>query len=98
MRPPPFSDRARRPCRATSPSRLISTAFMTRFAMRRDASTWFLRIGRGIAAPLGSLTEEHIDYHLDVHVKGVILTIQNALPLMGPGGSIILNASIVDLV
>jgi hypothetical protein len=31
-----------------------------------------------IPIPLGSLTEEHIDYHLDVHVKGVIWTVQKA--------------------
>jgi NAD(P)-dependent dehydrogenase (short-subunit alcohol dehydrogenase family) len=48
-----------------------------------------------MVAPLGSLTEEHIDYHLGVNVKGVIWTVQKALPLMGLGGSIILNASIV---
>jgi NAD(P)-dependent dehydrogenase (short-subunit alcohol dehydrogenase family) len=45
--------------------------------------------------PLGSLTDEHIDYHFNTHVKGVIWTVQKALPLMGPGGSIILSASIV---
>jgi NAD(P)-dependent dehydrogenase (short-subunit alcohol dehydrogenase family) len=55
----------------------------------------FANAGGVIPAPLGSLTEEHIDYHLDVHVKGAIWTIQKALPLMGPGGSIILSASIV---
>src|SRR5258706_8218148 len=55
----------------------------------------FANAGVVIPAPLGSLTEEHIDYHLDVNVKGVIWTVQKALPLMGPGGSIILNASIV---
>jgi NAD(P)-dependent dehydrogenase (short-subunit alcohol dehydrogenase family) len=55
----------------------------------------FANAGGVIPAPLGSLTEEHIDYHLDTHVKGVIWTVQKALPLMGPGGSIILSASIV---
>jgi NAD(P)-dependent dehydrogenase (short-subunit alcohol dehydrogenase family) len=55
----------------------------------------FANAGGAMVAPLGSLTEEHIDYHLDVNVKGVIWTVQKALPLMGPGGSIILNASIV---
>jgi NAD(P)-dependent dehydrogenase (short-subunit alcohol dehydrogenase family) len=55
----------------------------------------FANAGGVMVAPLGSLTEEHIDYHLDVNVKGVIWTVQKALPLMGPGGSIILNASIV---
>lgn len=46
-------------------------------------------------APLGSLTNEHIDYHFNTNVKGVIWTVQKALPLMRPGGSIILSASIV---
>jgi NAD(P)-dependent dehydrogenase (short-subunit alcohol dehydrogenase family) len=55
----------------------------------------FANAGGAMLAPLGSLTEEHIDYHLDVNIKGVIWTVQKALPLMGPRGSIILNASIV---
>src|SRR5258706_1739847 len=55
----------------------------------------FANAGGAMVAPLGSLTEEHIDYHLNVNVKGVIWTVQKALPLMGRGGSIILNASIV---
>jgi NAD(P)-dependent dehydrogenase (short-subunit alcohol dehydrogenase family) len=55
----------------------------------------FANAGIATLAPLGSLTEEHVDNLLAVNVKGVIWTVQKALPLMGPGGSIILNASIV---
>jgi NAD(P)-dependent dehydrogenase (short-subunit alcohol dehydrogenase family) len=55
----------------------------------------FANAGGVNPAPLGTLTEEHIDYHFDTHVKGAIWTVQKALPLMGPGGSIILSASIV---
>jgi NAD(P)-dependent dehydrogenase (short-subunit alcohol dehydrogenase family) len=55
----------------------------------------FANAGIGGLAPLGSLTEAHVDALLDINVKGVIWTVQNALPLMGHGGSIILNASIV---
>jgi NAD(P)-dependent dehydrogenase (short-subunit alcohol dehydrogenase family) len=55
----------------------------------------FANAGGVIPSPLGRLTDEHIDYHFDTHVKGVIWTVQKALPLMGPGGSIILSASIV---
>jgi len=55
----------------------------------------FANAGLVTKAPLGSLTEEHVESQLDVNVKGVIWTVQKALPLMGPGGSIILNASIV---
>jgi len=93
---PPCSVRMRRPSRAMSPSRLISTASTTRFAVKWDASMSFSPMPAGRCwPPLGSLTEEHIDYHLDVNMKGVIWTVQKALPLMGPRGSIILNASIV---
>jgi len=36
-----------------------------------------------------------VDALLGTNVKGVIWTVQKALPLMGSGGSIILSASIV---
>jgi NAD(P)-dependent dehydrogenase (short-subunit alcohol dehydrogenase family) len=55
----------------------------------------FANAGSATLGALGSLTEEDVDYQLDVNVKGVIWTVQKALPLMGPGASIILNASIV---
>jgi NAD(P)-dependent dehydrogenase (short-subunit alcohol dehydrogenase family) len=55
----------------------------------------FANAGVATKGPLGSLTEEHVERQLGVNFKGVIWTVQKALPLMGPGGSIILNASIV---
>lgn len=55
----------------------------------------FANAGFAAFAPLGSLTEAHIDALLNTNIKGVIWTVQKALPLMQPGGSIILNASIV---
>jgi NAD(P)-dependent dehydrogenase (short-subunit alcohol dehydrogenase family) len=55
----------------------------------------FANAGYAAPAPLGNLTEEHIDGLLNTDVKGVIWTVQKALPLMGAGGSIILSASIV---
>ena len=55
----------------------------------------FANAGYAAPAPLGGLTEEHIDGLLETNVKGVIWTVQKALPLMGPGSSIILSASIV---
>ena len=51
--------------------------------------------GFAALAPLGSLTEEHVDSLLNTNVKGVVWTVQKALPLMSAGGSIILLASIV---
>jgi NAD(P)-dependent dehydrogenase (short-subunit alcohol dehydrogenase family) len=46
-------------------------------------------------APLGRITEEHYDSSFNINVKGLLFTVQKALPLMPDGASIILNASIV---
>jgi NAD(P)-dependent dehydrogenase (short-subunit alcohol dehydrogenase family) len=55
----------------------------------------FANAGYAAPAPLASITEEHVDGLLNTNVKGVIWTVQKALPLMGPGSSIILSSSIV---
>ena len=49
----------------------------------------------GGGVPLGQITEEHFDSIFGVNVKGLVFTVQKALPLMGKGGSIILNGSVV---
>jgi len=46
-------------------------------------------------APLGQITEEHFDSIFGVNVKGLVFTVQKALPLLGKGASIILNGSVV---
>ena len=46
-------------------------------------------------APLGSITEESFDRVFNINVKGLLFTVQKALPLMPDGGSIILTASVV---
>src|SRR5258708_6268394 len=46
-------------------------------------------------APLGKITEEHYDSLFNGNVKGLLFTVQKALPLVPDGASIILNASIV---
>jgi NAD(P)-dependent dehydrogenase (short-subunit alcohol dehydrogenase family) len=45
-------------------------------------------------ASLGSITEAHFDKIFSVNVKGVLFTVQKALPLFQDGGSIILIASV----
>lgn len=57
----------------------------------------FANAGLGEFAPLGSITEAHYDKTFDVNVKGVLFTVQKALPLLVDGASIILNASIVSV-
>ena len=46
---------------------------------------------------LGSITEEGIDYQLGINFKGVIYTVQQALPLLNDGASIILLSSATAL-
>ena len=43
---------------------------------------------------IGEITPEHFDRTFAVNVRGLLFTVQKALPLIGRGGSIILNASI----
>jgi NAD(P)-dependent dehydrogenase (short-subunit alcohol dehydrogenase family) len=47
--------------------------------------------------PLGSITEEHFDKLFNINVKGLLFTVQKALPLIPDGGSIILTSSVVSL-
>jgi NAD(P)-dependent dehydrogenase (short-subunit alcohol dehydrogenase family) len=54
----------------------------------------FANAGVGAPAPIGSITEEHFDKEFTINVKGVLFTVQKALPLLADGGSIILNGSI----
>jgi NAD(P)-dependent dehydrogenase (short-subunit alcohol dehydrogenase family) len=55
----------------------------------------FANAGVPALAPLGEITEEHFDRVFNINVKGLLFTVQKALPLFTGGGSIILNASIV---
>src|SRR5882672_11720108 len=55
----------------------------------------FANAGGATFAPLGKITEEHYDAIFTINVKGLLFTVQKALPLMPDGASIILNASIV---
>jgi NAD(P)-dependent dehydrogenase (short-subunit alcohol dehydrogenase family) len=55
----------------------------------------FANAGVAKYAPFGQITEEHYDSIFNINVKGLLFTVQKALPLMPDGASIILNASIV---
>ena len=54
----------------------------------------FANAGLGNLQPLGQITEESFDLHFNVNVKGLLFSVQKALPLMKDGGAIILNASV----
>jgi NAD(P)-dependent dehydrogenase (short-subunit alcohol dehydrogenase family) len=55
----------------------------------------FANAGVTLGAFLGTITEEHFDSLFSINVKGLLFTVQKALPLMPDGASIILNASII---
>ena len=54
----------------------------------------FANAGTAKYAPLGSITEDLYDSIFNINVKGLLFTVQKALPLFPEGASIILNASI----
>lgn len=62
-------------------------------AERGSLDIVFANAGAGSPLPLGQITAKHIDDTFDTNVKGTIFTVQKALALMGPGGSIILTGS-----
>jgi NAD(P)-dependent dehydrogenase (short-subunit alcohol dehydrogenase family) len=57
----------------------------------------FANAGGGEFAPLGSITEKHFDDTFATNVKGVLFTVQKALPLLRDGASIILTGSTTSL-
>jgi NAD(P)-dependent dehydrogenase (short-subunit alcohol dehydrogenase family) len=58
----------------------------------------FANAGGGAIATLGSITEEHFDKTFNTNVKGLLFTVQKALPLLPEGAAIILNASTASAV
>ena len=57
----------------------------------------FANAGVGEFVPIDQVTEAHYDKLFDTNVKGLVFTVQKALPLVPNGGSIILNASIASI-
>lgn len=76
----------------TDPSDL-DRLYATVKAERGSVDVLFANAGTGAFAPLGEITPEHYDQIFDVNVKGLVFTVQKALPLMRKGSSIILTGS-----
>ena len=56
----------------------------------------FANAGLGRSGVIGEISEDDFDLTFNINVKGVLFTVQKAIPLMPDGGSIILNASIAS--
>lgn len=57
----------------------------------------FANAGGGEMAALGAITEEHYQRTFDTNVKGVLFTVQKALPLLKDGASVILTSSTTSI-
>ncbi len=57
----------------------------------------FANAGIAEAAPLDAVTEAHFDKHFGINVKGLLFSVQKALPLLADGAAIILNSSVVNV-
>ena len=53
----------------------------------------FANAGSGEFAALGVVTPEHFDWIFGLNVRGLLFTVQKALPLMPDGSSVVLNGS-----
>jgi Short-chain alcohol dehydrogenase of unknown specificity len=53
----------------------------------------FANAGGGDMLPLGAITEEHFDRIFSTNVRGVMFTVQKALPLLSDKASVILTGS-----
>ncbi|BBU61529.1 oxidoreductase [Methylosinus sp. C49] len=49
-------------------------------------------------APIEAVNEAFFDHMFDINVKGLLFTVQKALPLFSEGGTIVLNSSIANTV
>ena len=58
-----------------------------------NLNTIFANAGAGTFLPLGDITEKQYHDTFDTNVKGMIFTVQKALPLLQDAGTIVLNAS-----
>ncbi len=57
----------------------------------------FANAGGGEMAPLGAISEEHYEKTFATNVKGVLFTVQKALPLLKDGASVILTSSTTSI-
>ena len=81
----------------------ISSAMDVDALMRNVASVHgkidvlFANAGGGEFVPLGSITESQVDKYFGINVKGTLLTVQAALPLMSAGSAIVVTGSIASV-
>lgn len=71
----------------------LDTVFSTIAGEAGKLDVLFANAGGGDMMPLGAITEEHFDRIFGTNVRGVLFTVQKALPLLTKGASVILTGS-----
>jgi NAD(P)-dependent dehydrogenase (short-subunit alcohol dehydrogenase family) len=71
----------------------LDRLFATVKAEKGRIDVLFANAGGGSMLQLGAITEDHFDDTFDRNVKGVLFTVQKALPLLADGASVILTSS-----
>lgn len=71
----------------------LDTVFSTIASEAGRLDVLFANAGGGDMMPLGAITEEHFDRIFGTNVRGVLFTVQKALPLLTDGASVILTGS-----
>jgi NAD(P)-dependent dehydrogenase (short-subunit alcohol dehydrogenase family) len=72
----------------------LNTLFAKIKELKGTLDVVFANAGAARFAALGTVTEDLFDSMFDTNVKGLLFTVQKALPLMPNGAAIVLNASI----
>jgi NAD(P)-dependent dehydrogenase (short-subunit alcohol dehydrogenase family) len=77
-------------------SKLTDIEALTIAAKAQFGTVDVLFINAGIAAfaPIGAITEEHYDSIMNINFKGALFTLQNFLPILKDGASVIFLSSI----
>jgi len=84
---------ARAVCGSITDAADLDRLFEAVKAERGSLDILFANAGISELAPLGQITAEQYDRIFGTNVKGLLFTVQAALPLMSEGGSIILTGS-----
>ncbi len=56
----------------------------------------FANAGIALTEPIEEVTEQSFDSLVDANIKGTFFTLQKAIPLLAPGSSVVVNASVAD--
>jgi NAD(P)-dependent dehydrogenase (short-subunit alcohol dehydrogenase family) len=74
----------------------LSTLFATAKLLHGGVDIVVANAGVAEFMPLGDVTDDHFDRLFDINVKGVLRTVQQALPALNDGASIVLTTSGVN--